>query len=80
VFDTCKIPDCCGTGRVSKNAIHLFAHTDRHNVKIALGLQEEYIQDICQISANNTQVDIANEHLINLYNSICNIQVYYKYE
>jgi hypothetical protein len=33
-------------------------------VKKALGLQEEYVQDICQISSNNTQANIANEQSI----------------
>lgn len=39
-------------GVVSKNAIHVFVHRDRHNVKAALGFQKEQKLDFHSISKN----------------------------
>lgn len=52
-------------GSVSKNAIHVFVHRNRHDVKSALGFQEEQTLDLVQNTSNNFNI---------LKDSFCNEQ------
>lgn len=43
-------------GSVSKNALHVFVHRNRHNVKSALGFQEDQTFEFVQNTSENVNI------------------------